>query len=158
MISLSYSVSLILKQSCEWHVKWYWHVTLVSGWLAVSLRVVHYLGFITAFFFLLQMLHYEVQETTQMWQNEKMQTQYYLEMPVLWFSWWPSPPCSRRTKPLYLFSGGLVTPSSFSVMPCAAERRGWVKMIAWGCLFLSKSFLTTKPGSHWQRLPWILRT
>lgn len=29
------------------------------------------------------MLHYEVQETTQMWQNEKMQTQYYLEMPVL---------------------------------------------------------------------------
>lgn len=56
---------------------------LVSGWLAVSLRVVHYLGFITAFFFLLQMLHYEVQETTLMWQNEKMQTQCYLEMPVL---------------------------------------------------------------------------
>ena len=158
MISLSYSVSLILKQSCEWHVKWCSHVTLVSSWLAVSLRVVHYLGFITAFFFfLLQMLNYEVQETTRMWQNEKMQTQCYLEMPVLWFSWWPSPPCSRCTKPLYLFSGGLVAPSPSSVMPCS-EQRDWFKMIAWGCLFLSKSFLTTKPGSHSQSLPWILRT
>lgn len=37
--------------------------------LAVCLRMVHYLGFLTAVFFL-QMLNYEVQETTWMRQNE----------------------------------------------------------------------------------------
>lgn len=92
---------------------------LAAGWLSASEWCI-ISGFITAFF-LLQMLHYEVQETTLMWQNEKMQTQCYLEMPVYRFSGEPSPPCSRCTKPLYLFGGVLVAPSSPSVMACAAE-------------------------------------
>lgn len=122
-------------KSCKWHLKCS-DVTLV----AVCLRVVHYLSFITACFFVLKMLNYEVQETTWMWQNKNANSvvwncQFYdssgdtaLPAITIWslftFWWQSSVPC------LYLHLCHRLWPT------CHVESEGLVKMIAWGCFYL----------------------